>query len=133
MIVPASCQSLVRIGFFYDARIDERKASQGIPALRTVFAVGAAHFRDAGKATIMPVQSGMTRATPKADNDPTVFVNAESRAGFFIIEIASYSSYYTIALGRIDGSISRTQQEKPSHDQSRVAAVPLGEKRRRTR
>ncbi len=60
----------------------------------------------------MPVQSGMTRATPKADNDPTVFVNAESRAGFFIIEIASYSSYYTIALGRIDGSISRTQHKR---------------------
>jgi len=36
MIVPASCQSLARIGFFYDARIDERKASQGIPALRTI-------------------------------------------------------------------------------------------------
>jgi len=28
----------------------------------------------------------MTRATPKADNDPTVFVNAESRADFLLLK-----------------------------------------------
>jgi hypothetical protein len=57
----------------------------------------------------MPVVIGDdTRESIRAGNNPTVFVNAELRARFFIIEIASYSSYYAIALGRIDGSISRS-------------------------
>jgi hypothetical protein len=56
------------------------RASQHCEALRR----WGAHFRDAGGATIMPVKIGDDmRESVKAGNDRTVFVDAESRAGFF--------------------------------------------------
>jgi hypothetical protein len=66
----------------------------------------------AHQATTMPVETEFDpRESTRAANSPTAFSDAESRNGFFTIEIASYSSYYTIALGRIDGSISRSMTE----------------------
>jgi len=99
MFVPASRLSLVRTGFLYNARTDGRKASQGIPALRT----DAASARPdaplarpdaplARQATTMPVEIGFDmRETIRADSSPTAFINAKSRAGSFVIEIASSS------------------------------------------
>ncbi|HXQ09131.1 MAG TPA: hypothetical protein VN831_30770 [Bradyrhizobium sp.] len=99
MFVPASRLSLVRNGFLYNARTDGRKASQGIPALRT----DAASARPdaplarpdaplAPQATTMPVEIGFDmRETIRAGSSPTAFINAKSRAGSFVIEIASSS------------------------------------------
>jgi hypothetical protein len=64
MFVPASRRSLVRTGFLYNARTDGRKASLGIPALRTDAPLAYPDAPLVYQATTMPVEIGLTRANP---------------------------------------------------------------------
>src|SRR5229473_7511089 len=92
MFVPASRRSLVRTGFPYNARTDGRKASLGIPALRTDAPLARPDAPLARQATTMPVEIGFDmRETIRAGSSPTAFINAKSRAGSFVVEIASSS------------------------------------------
>jgi hypothetical protein len=91
MFIPASRPSFVRTGFPYNARTDGRKASLGIPALRTDAPLArpdAPLARPdaplARQATTMPAEIGFDmRETIMAGSSPTAFVNAVSRAGSF--------------------------------------------------
>jgi hypothetical protein len=91
MFVPASRPSLVRTGFLYNARTDRRKASLGIPALRTdapSARTDAPSARtdapSARLATTMPAEIGFDmRESIMAGNSPTAFINAVARAGLF--------------------------------------------------
>jgi hypothetical protein len=84
MFVPASRQSFVRTGFLYNARTDRRKASLGIPALRTDAPSARTDAPLARRATIMPAEIGFDmRESIIAGNSPTAFINAVARAGLF--------------------------------------------------
>jgi hypothetical protein len=84
MFVPASRQSFVRTGFLYNARTDRRKASLGIPALRTDAPSARTDAPLARLATTMPAEIGFDmRESIMAGNSPTAFINAVSRAGLF--------------------------------------------------
>jgi hypothetical protein len=116
MFVPASRRSLVRTGFLYNARTDGRKASLGIPALRT----DAASARPdaplvrpaplarpdaplARQATAMPVEIGFgMRESIRAGSRPIAFIKANSRAGCFVIVIASSSDAPELSIDEAD-------------------------------
>jgi hypothetical protein len=84
MFIPASRPSFVRTGFPYNARTDGRKASLGIPALRTDAPLARPDAPLARQATTMPAEIGFDmRETIMAGSSPTAFVNAVSRAGSF--------------------------------------------------
>jgi hypothetical protein len=84
MFVPASRQSLVRTGFLYNARTDRRKASLGIPALRTDAPLARTDAPLARLATTMPAEIGFDmRKSFMAGDSPTAFIDAVSRAGLF--------------------------------------------------
>jgi hypothetical protein len=89
MFVPASRRSFVRTGFLYNARTDGRKASLGIPALRTDPPLARPDAPLARQATTMPVEIGFDmRESIRAGSRPIAFIKANSRAGCFVIEIS---------------------------------------------
>jgi hypothetical protein len=96
MFVPASRRSFVRTGFLYNARTDGRKASLGIPALRTDAPL-------ARQATAMPFEIGFgMRESIRAGSRPIAFIKANSRAGCFVIEIASSSDAPELSIDEAD-------------------------------
>src|ERR1700730_10234353 len=96
MSVPASRRSLVRTGFLYNARTDGRKASLGIPALRPDALL-------AYQATAMPAEIGFDmRESIRAGTGPIASIKANSRAGCFVIEIASSSDAPELSIDEAD-------------------------------
>jgi hypothetical protein len=96
MFVPASRRSLVRTGFLYNARTDGRKASLGIPALRPDALL-------AYQATAMPAEIGFDmRESIRAGTGPIASIKANSRAGCFVIEIASSSDAPELSIDEAD-------------------------------
>jgi hypothetical protein len=96
MFVPASRRSLVRTGFLYNARTDGRKASLGIPALRPDALL-------AYQATAMPAEIGFDmRESIRAGTGPIASIKANSRAGCFVIEIASSSDAPKLSIDEAD-------------------------------
>jgi hypothetical protein len=96
MLVPASRRSHVRTGFLYNARTDGRKASLGIPALRPDAPL-------AYQATTMPVEIGFDmRESIRAGSRPIAFIKVNSRAGCFVIEIASSSDAPELSIDEAD-------------------------------
>jgi len=103
MFVPASRRSLVRTGFLYNARTDGRKASLGIPALRPDAPLARPDAPLAYQATTMPVEIGFDmRESIRAGSRPIAFIKANSRAGCFVIEMASSSDAPELSIGRAD-------------------------------
>jgi len=110
MFVPASRRSFVRTGFLYNARTDGRKASLGIPALRTDAQLArpdAPLARPdaplARQATAMPLEIGFDmRESIRAGSRPIASIKANSRAGFFVIEIASSSDAPELSIDEAD-------------------------------
>jgi hypothetical protein len=103
MFVPASCPPPVRTGFLYNARTDGRKVSQGIPALRTHAPLARPDAPLAYQATTMPVEIAFgMRESIRAGSGPIAFIKANSRAGFFVIEIASSSDAPELSIDEAD-------------------------------
>jgi hypothetical protein len=103
MFVPASRRSLVRTGFLYNARTDGRKASLGIPALRTDPRLARPDAPLVRQATTMPVGIGFgVRESIRAGSRPIALLKANSRAGFFVIEIASSSDAPELSIDEAD-------------------------------
>jgi hypothetical protein len=117
MFVPALRRPLVRTGLLYNARTDGRKACQGIPALRTDAALArpdaplvradAPPARPdappARQATTMPVEISFgMRESIRAGSRPIALIKANSRAGFFVIEIASSSDAPELSIDEAD-------------------------------
>jgi hypothetical protein len=110
MFVPASCRSLVRTGFLYNAGAGGRKASLGIPAPRPDAPLArpdAPLARPdaplARQATTMPVEIGFDmRESIGAGSRPIAFIKANSPAGCFVIEIASSSGAPELSIDEAD-------------------------------
>jgi hypothetical protein len=103
MFVPGSRRSLVRSGFLYNARTDRRKASLGIPALRTDAPLARPDAPLARQATTMPVVIGFDmRESVRAGSRPIASIKANSRAGFFVIEMASSSDAPELSIDEAD-------------------------------
>jgi hypothetical protein len=103
MFVPASRRLLVRTGFVYNARTDRRKASLGIPALRTDPPLARPDALFAHQATTMPVEFGFDMPESiRAGSRPIAFIKANSRAGCFVIEMASSSDAPGLSIDEAD-------------------------------